>query len=55
MSIEADDIVAEYLIESALSLDEVAETIAGEQSSGTFRPVPGETEERPRKLLRIPR
>jgi ribulose-bisphosphate carboxylase large chain len=38
-------IVAKYRIETALELERVAEGIAGEQSSGTFLPVPGETEE----------
>jgi ribulose-bisphosphate carboxylase large chain len=38
-------IVATYLIETPRSVDETAEMIAGEQSSGTFLPVPGETEE----------
>jgi ribulose-bisphosphate carboxylase large chain len=36
---------ATYRIETCLPLEQVAETIAGEQSSGTFLPVPGETEE----------
>ena len=36
---------ADYLLETALPLEVVAATIAGEQSSGTFRPVPGETAE----------
>ena len=39
------DIIARYRIETCLPLEQVAETIAGEQSSGTFLPVPGETEE----------
>lgn len=38
-------IIARYRIETCLPLAQVAETIAGEQSSGTFLPVPGETEE----------
>lgn len=38
-------IIATYLIETPRSVDETAEMIAGEQSSGTFLPVPGETEE----------
>lgn len=38
-------IVATYLIETALPVEQTAELIAGEQSSGTFLPVPGETEE----------
>jgi ribulose-bisphosphate carboxylase large chain len=39
------EIVATYLIESALPIEQAAEMIAGEQSSGTFLAVPGETEE----------
>ncbi len=38
-------IEADYLIETAYSPQEAAEIMAGEQSSGTFRPVPGETPE----------
>ncbi len=38
-------IIATYLIETALPVEQTAEIIAGEQSSGTFLPVPGETEE----------
>ncbi len=38
-------VLARYRIETCLPLEQVAETIAGEQSSGTFLPVPGETEE----------
>jgi ribulose-bisphosphate carboxylase large chain len=41
----ADDIRARYRIETSLPLEQTAEMIAGEQSSGTFLPVPGETEE----------
>ncbi len=37
-------ILARYRIETCLPLEQVAETLAGEQSSGTFLPVPGETE-----------
>ncbi len=52
-----DSIIARYRVETCLPLEQVAETIAGEQSSGTFLPVPGETEElkaRSRaKVLRI--
>ncbi len=40
-----DTILATYRIESCLPVEQVAETIAGEQSSGTFLPVPGETAE----------
>jgi ribulose-bisphosphate carboxylase large chain len=38
-------IEADYLIETALDPALAAEIMAGEQSSGTFRPVPGETPE----------
>ena len=38
-------ILAWYWIESAFPLDQAAEVLAGEQSSGTFVKVPGETEE----------
>jgi ribulose-bisphosphate carboxylase large chain len=42
----ADDrIIAEYLIETPLSLAAAAESLAGEQSTGTFTRVPGETDE----------
>ncbi|HMO66047.1 MAG TPA: ribulose 1,5-bisphosphate carboxylase, partial [Verrucomicrobiota bacterium] len=41
----SESIIARYRIETCLPLAQVAETIAGEQSSGTFLPVPGETEE----------
>jgi ribulose-bisphosphate carboxylase large chain len=37
-------IIAEYLIETPLALEAAAESMAGEQSSGTFVRVPGETE-----------
>lgn len=40
----SDRIRADYLIETALDPRAAAETMAGEQSSGTFVPVPGETE-----------
>ena len=40
-----DRIEADYLIETAIDPMQAAETIAGEQSSGTFRPIPGETAE----------
>ena len=36
---------ADYWIESAWPLNEAAEAMAGEQSSGTFLPIPGETPE----------
>lgn len=38
-------LVAEYLIETPLSVGKVAATMAGEQSCGTFRRVAGETDE----------
>ncbi|MCA9186208.1 MAG: ribulose-bisphosphate carboxylase large subunit family protein [Pirellulaceae bacterium] len=38
-------VYATYWIETPLELPRAAETLAGEQSSGTFVPVPGETEE----------
>lgn len=38
-------IVATYLIETQLPVEQAAEMIAGEQSSGTFVAIPGETEE----------
>ena len=41
----AQVIIAKYLIETPHPVEQVAEMIAGEQSSGTFLPVPGETEE----------
>lgn len=40
-----DPITAKYLIETAHPVEFAAEKIAGEQSSGTFVSVPGETEE----------
>src|SRR5262245_3878268 len=41
----ADDrILATYLIETAHPLEKAAAAMAGEQSSGTFVPVPGESE-----------
>ncbi len=42
-------IIAKYLIETPLPLEQAAEMMAGEQSSGTFLPVPGETEELKRR------
>ncbi len=38
-------IEADYLIETAIEPMKAAEIMAGEQSSGTFRPIPGETPE----------
>jgi ribulose-bisphosphate carboxylase large chain len=40
-----DRILATYFIETPHPVEHAAEMIAGEQSSGTFLPVPGETEE----------
>lgn len=40
-----DRIIATYYIETPLDLDKAAQVLAGEQSSGTFIAVPGETEE----------
>lgn len=40
-----DRIEADYIIETAIDPHKAAETMAGEQSSGTFLPIPGETEE----------
>ncbi len=41
----ANRIYAKYLIETPYQLEEAAEALAGEQSSGTFVQVPGETED----------
>ena len=38
-------IIAEYLVETPLALEAAAESMAGEQSTGTFTRVPGETDE----------
>ncbi|MCW9705271.1 ribulose-bisphosphate carboxylase large subunit family protein [Fodinibius salsisoli] len=38
-------ITAQYYIETPLAIEQAAEVLAGEQSSGTFTDVPGETEE----------
>lgn len=49
-------ITARYWIETAYPLEEAAETLAGEQSSGTFVKVPGETQElRQRHAARVER
>jgi ribulose-bisphosphate carboxylase large chain len=45
MSLMKDVIVAKYLIETPHPVEAAAEVIAGEQSSGTFVAVPGETAE----------
>ncbi|GAA4342246.1 hypothetical protein GCM10023165_23790 [Variovorax defluvii] len=39
------EFVARYFVESPESLPKAAEIIAGEQSSGTFLELPGETDE----------
>src|SRR5687768_2956137 len=41
----AERIVATYRVETPLELARAAEVLAGEQSSGTFVAVPGETQE----------
>jgi ribulose-bisphosphate carboxylase large chain len=41
-----DRIIAEYLVETPRTLAAAAESMAGEQSTGTFTRVPGETDER---------
>jgi ribulose-bisphosphate carboxylase large chain len=43
--VSINPIIATYLIETCCSVERAAEMIAGEQSSGTFLPIPGETEE----------
>lgn len=45
MSIHRAEFTARYFVESSIPMEQVAETIAGEQSSGTFLPLPGETAE----------
>lgn len=40
-----DRVLATYLIETPYGIEDAAEVLAGEQSSGTFTRVPGETEE----------
>jgi ribulose-bisphosphate carboxylase large chain len=42
---QSDRIEADYLIETSFDPRQAAEAMAGEQSSGTFTPVPGETPE----------
>lgn len=41
---EQERVLATYLVETPFSLERAAEVIAGEQSTGTFTAVPGETE-----------
>ena len=45
MSIHRPEFTARYFVESSIPMEQAAETIAGEQSSGTFMPLPGETDE----------
>jgi ribulose-bisphosphate carboxylase large chain len=52
----SDRFEADYILETALPVDAAAATIAGEQSSGTFMSVPGETEElKARSAARVER
>ena len=46
----AERIIATYLIETPLPIEKAAEVLAGEQSSGTFVAVPGETDELRRRF-----
>lgn len=49
-------VYASYFVETAFPVDQAAEVLAGEQSSGTFVKVPGETEElRERHAARVER
>jgi ribulose-bisphosphate carboxylase large chain len=43
--VSIDRVLATYLIETPYRTEDAAEVLAGEQSSGTFTQVPGETEE----------
>jgi ribulose-bisphosphate carboxylase large chain len=43
-AVNQERVVATYLVETPYSLDRAAEVIAGEQSTGTFTTVPGETD-----------
>lgn len=45
MTLAPTRIEADYLIETAFDPNDAAEVMAGEQSSGTFVPIPGETPE----------
>ncbi|WP_306220116.1 ribulose-bisphosphate carboxylase large subunit family protein [Cohnella sp. WQ 127256] len=49
VSLDQDRVTAVYLVETPYSLQRAAEVIAGEQSTGTFTAVPGETDELKRK------
>jgi ribulose-bisphosphate carboxylase large chain len=47
---------ADYILETSVAIEQAAATIAGEQSSGTFMAVPGETEElKARSAARVER
>ena len=47
---------ADYILETSVAPEKAAATIAGEQSSGTFMAVPGETEElKARSAARVER
>ena len=46
---ERAEFTARYFVESSVPIEKVAEIIAGEQSSGTFLSLPGETEELKRR------
>ena len=51
-----DRIEADYLLETPIAPERAAEIIAGEQSSGTFVAVPGETPElKERSAARVTR
>lgn len=55
-SIPRAEFTARYLVESSVPTEQAAETIAGEQSSGTFMRLPGETDElRQRSRARVTR
>jgi ribulose-bisphosphate carboxylase large chain len=55
-SIPRTEFTARYLVESSVPTEQAAETIAGEQSSGTFMRLPGETDElRQRSRARVTR
>jgi ribulose-bisphosphate carboxylase large chain len=43
MNMSAERVVVDYLVETPYTLERAAEVIAGEQSTGTFTAVPGET------------
>ncbi len=49
MSPHRPEFTARYFVESSIPMERAAETIAGEQSSGTFMTLPGETDELKRR------